>query len=161
MFIFEEKFRKLSYRSENTFLSPENREKRHFSKLFQFWVLHTPGWNLNVYWSKVLNSLYIRIELFLKGCCTFRDIWLFSFKKWPDFWEIREKRRFLNFRPPPLLIFVNENAHWYQYVALCKLVWMHCVHFFRGELLQRYRQITAENRHLNTRYTKADSFTIE
>ena len=101
MFIFEEKFRKLSYRSENTFLSPENREKRHFSKLFQFWVLHTPGWNLNVYWSKVLNSLYIRIELFLKGCCTFRDIWLFSFKKWPDFWETREKRRFLNFRPPP------------------------------------------------------------
>ena len=78
---------------------------------------------------KVLNSLYNHIKSFLKCCCTFGDNWLFCFKKWSNFWEDREKRRVLNSPSPP--IFVYENGHWYQGVAFCELVWMHCVQFFQ------------------------------
>ena len=58
-------------------------------------------------------------------------------------------------------ILVYESSHWYQCAALCELVWMHCVIFFRGDLLKRYRQTTAENRHLNTHCIKTYCFTIE
>ena len=43
-------------------------------------------------------------------------------------------------------IFDNVHGHWYQCVALCEPVWMHCVDFFRSDLLKRYRQNTAKNR---------------
>ena len=43
---------------------------------------------------------------------------------------------------PQILVYVN--AHWYQFVALGKLVWMHCVDFFIRNLLKRYRQNTGK-----------------
>ena len=43
-------------------------------------------------------------------------------------------------------IFVYENGHWYQCVALCELVWLHYVVFFRRDFFKRYGQNTGENR---------------
>ena len=57
-------------------------------------------------------------------------------------WKIDE---FYNVAPQ---IFDNVSGHWYQCVALCELVWMHYVDFFRSDLLKRYRQNTAENRQI-------------
>ena len=42
-------------------------------------------------------------------------------------------------------IFVNVYGHWFHCVALCELMWMHCVVFFILDLLERYRQNTAEH----------------
>ena len=39
---------------------------------------------------------------------------------------------------------VYENGDWFHCVALCELVWMHCVDFSIFDLLERYRQNTAE-----------------
>ena len=36
------------------------------------------------------------------------------------------------------------NGHCYQCVALCEFVWLHCVVFFRGDLLKRSRQKQSE-----------------
>ena len=55
-------------------------------------------------------------------------------------WKVEE---FYNVAPK---IFDNVHGHWYQCVALCEPVWMHCVDFFRSDLLKRYRQNTAKNR---------------
>ena len=58
------------------------------------------------------------------------------------FEKFMKNRRVLKCRPP---IFVYENGHWYQCVALCELVWMHCVDFLILDLLKRYQRNTAKN----------------
>ena len=42
-------------------------------------------------------------------------------------------------------IFVNVYGHWFHCVALCELIWMHCVVLFILDLLERYRQNVAEH----------------
>ena len=74
-----------------------------------------------------------------------RDIWMFSFQNGAKFEEFAKKRRVLKCPPP---IFVYENNNWYQCIALCELVLMHCLDFLTLDLLKRYRRNTAENRAL-------------
>ena len=55
-------------------------------------------------------------------------------KKWKN-------DEFCNIAPQ---IFVNVYGHWFHCVALCELVWLHCMDFFILDFLERYRQNTAE-----------------
>ena len=96
-------------------------------------------WIFNVYQSKVIRTLYNRVKLFFKWLNNFGDMWIFSFLKWAKSEKFAKNRRVLKCRPP---ICVYENGHWYQCVALCELVWMHCVDFLILDLLKRYRQNT-------------------
>ena len=64
----------------------------------------------------------------------FEEIWAKYCEKWAILFTFSE------------VVFkcVSENGDWCHCVALCELVSMHCVDFFILDLLERYRQNTAE-----------------
>ena len=127
------------------FYDAKIREKRQISRIFQVWVCLMVEWILNVYQSNGFIILYNRVKIFFKWLNNFGDMWIFSFLKWAKSEKFAKNRRVLKCRLP---ICVYENGHWYQCVALCEYVWMHCVDFLILDLLKRYRQNTAENRAL-------------
>ena len=66
--------------------------------------------------------------------------WLHSHKSY--YKQEVKKRRVSQYRPPNIC---HVYGHWFHCVALCELIWMHCVVFFILDLLERYRQNTAEH----------------
>ena len=97
---------------------------------------------LNIWTNSLAQSKGVKLSvggiqcIYTKGCkanCKIN-------KKWKN-------DEFHNIAPQ---IFVNVYGDWFHCVALCELVWMHCVAFFILDLLERYRQNTAEHLHLNT-----------
>ena len=120
-------------------------EIRQISRIFQFWLILIGGWKLRVYWSKVFWTFYNRVFFLLNTPVPLEIFGSLISKNEQNSTNSRKFDRVFKWLPP---IFVYENDHRYQCLALCKLVWMYSVDFFILHLLKRYRPNTAETRPL-------------